>query len=161
MLGRDEFDVATVVYNRFVSVISQVPTEIQLIPPVLAGAPDTEAQGVQAMYEFEPDEETILARLLPKNLEIQLYRTLLDSGAGEQVCAHVRHGQRDPERGRGDHQADAELQPHPPGQHHARTDRDHFRRGGTLNTPARGALTPGLRTRVGSRGDAPAFLTRG
>ena len=84
MLGRDEFDVATVVYNRFVSVISQVPTEIQLIPPVLAGAPDTEAQGVQAIYEFEPDEETILARLLPKNLEIQLYRTLLDSGAGEQ-----------------------------------------------------------------------------
>jgi F-type H+-transporting ATPase subunit gamma len=84
MLGRDEFDVATVIYNRFVSVISQVPTEIQLIPPVLAGAPATEAEGVQAIYEFEPDEETILARLLPKNLEVQLYRTLLDSGAGEQ-----------------------------------------------------------------------------
>jgi F-type H+-transporting ATPase subunit gamma len=84
MLGRDEFDVATVIYNRFVSVISQVPTEIQLIPPVLAGTPATEPEGVQAIYEFEPDEETILARLLPKNLEVQLYRTLLDSGAGEQ-----------------------------------------------------------------------------
>ena len=84
MLGRDEFDVATVVFNRFVSVISQVPTEIQLIPPVLAGTPDSEPAGVQAIYEFEPDEETILAKLLPKNLEVQLYRTLLESGAGEQ-----------------------------------------------------------------------------
>ena len=83
MLGRDEFDVATVIFNRFVSVISQVPTEIQLIPPVLAGTPDSEPEGVQAVYEFEPDEETILARLLPKNMEIQLYRTLLESGAGE------------------------------------------------------------------------------
>ena len=83
MLGRDEFDVATVIFNRFVSVISQVPTEIQLIPPVLAGAPNSEEKGVQAIYEFEPDEETILAKLLPRNLEIQLYRTLLESGAGE------------------------------------------------------------------------------
>jgi len=84
MLGRDEFDVATVIFNRFVSVISQVPTEIQLIPPVLAGTPDSEPEGLHAIYEFEPDEETILARLLPKNLEVQLYRTLLESGAGEQ-----------------------------------------------------------------------------
>ena len=83
-LGRDEFDVATVIFNRFQSVISQIPTEIQLIPPVLAGTPDSEPEGVQAIYEFEPDEETILAKLLPKNLEVQLYRTLLESGAGEQ-----------------------------------------------------------------------------
>jgi F-type H+-transporting ATPase subunit gamma len=83
-LGRDEFDVATVIFNRFQSVISQIPTEIQLIPPVLAGTPDSEPEGVHAIYEFEPDEETILARLLPKNLEVQLYRTLLESGAGEQ-----------------------------------------------------------------------------
>jgi len=76
MLGRDEFDVA--------SVISQIPTEIQLIPPVLAGTPDSDDPGVRTLYEFEPDEETILARLLPKNMEIQLYRTLLESGAGEQ-----------------------------------------------------------------------------
>ncbi len=39
---------------------------------------------MRTLYEFEPDEETILARLLPKNMEIQLYRTLLESGAGEQ-----------------------------------------------------------------------------
>lgn len=84
MLGRDEFDVATVIFNRFASVISQIPTEIQLIPPVLAGTPDSDDPGVRTLYEFEPDEETILARLLPKNMEIQLYRTLLESGAGEQ-----------------------------------------------------------------------------
>jgi F-type H+-transporting ATPase subunit gamma len=85
MLGKDEFDVATVVYNRFVSVVTQIPTEMQLIPPQLPESEATaEATGAHAVYEFEPDEETILARLLPKNLAIQLYRALLESGAGEQ-----------------------------------------------------------------------------
>ena len=83
MLMAGEFDVCTVIYNRFVSVISQVPTEMQLIP---APPPPQEEQreGAQAVYEFEPDEETILARLLPQNLAVQLYRALLESGAGEQ-----------------------------------------------------------------------------
>ncbi len=82
MLGRGEFDVCSVIYNRFVSVISQVPTEIQLIPLTL---PDTPAeQTAQAQYEFEPDEETILAALLPRNLGIQLFRALIESAAGEQ-----------------------------------------------------------------------------
>ena len=83
MLGRDEFDVATVVYNRFVSVINQVPTELQIIPPTMTGVGPAEQAAVQAVYEFEPDEETILAKLLPRNLAIQLYRAQLDSGAGE------------------------------------------------------------------------------
>ena len=83
MLGRDEFDVATVVYNRFVSVINQVPTELQIIPPTMTGAPSVEQTVAQAVYEFEPDEETILAKLLPRNLAIQLYRAQLESGAGE------------------------------------------------------------------------------
>jgi len=82
MLGRDEFDIAIVVYNRFQSVISQVPTEMQIIPPLLPG--EGNAVGTGAIYEFEPDEETILARLLPKNMAIQLYRAQLESGAGEQ-----------------------------------------------------------------------------
>ena len=82
MLGRDEFDIARVVYNRFQSVISQVPTEMQIIPPLLPG--EGNAVGTGAIYEFEPDEETILARLLPKNMAIQLYRAQLESGAGEQ-----------------------------------------------------------------------------
>ncbi len=84
MLGRGEFDVATVVYNRFVSVMSQIPTEMQLIPPLLPEGEKAETPVSQAQYEFEPDEETILARLLPKNLAIQLYRAQLESSAGEQ-----------------------------------------------------------------------------
>ena len=83
MLGRDEFDVATVVYNRFVSVISQVPAELQIIPPLVTESGPAEQTTAQAVYEFEPDEETILAKLLPRNLAIQLYRAQLESGAGE------------------------------------------------------------------------------
>jgi F-type H+-transporting ATPase subunit gamma len=79
-----EFDVCTVIYNRFASVISQITTEMRLIPaPLPEGAEQASAEP-RAMYEFEPDEETILARLLPQNLAVQLYRALLESAAGEQ-----------------------------------------------------------------------------
>ena len=83
MLEAGEFDVCTIVYNRFVSVISQVPTESQLIPLAVEGeaAP---AEAGQVEYEFEPDEETILASLLPRNMAIQLFRAVIESGAGEQ-----------------------------------------------------------------------------
>jgi F-type H+-transporting ATPase subunit gamma len=86
MFFRGEFDVATVVYNRFHSVISQIPTELQLIPlPAPEIAPELAQEnesGARAIYEFEPDEETILARLLPQNLAIQIYRAMLESNAG-------------------------------------------------------------------------------
>jgi F-type H+-transporting ATPase subunit gamma len=84
MLTAGEIDVATLVYNRFHSVISQIVTETQLIPvPVPESATNQPEQaGARAMYEFEPDEETILARLLPQNLAIQIYRALLESSAG-------------------------------------------------------------------------------
>ena len=84
MLDAGEFDVCTLVFNRFVSVISQVPTEMRLIPPALpAQAAEQDVEPAKrAMYEFEPDEETILARLLPQNLAIQIYRTLLENAAG-------------------------------------------------------------------------------
>ena len=79
MLDAGEFDVCTVVYNRFQSVIAQIPTEMRLVPaPLPIGA--TTVGG--AMYEFEPDEETILAKLLPQNLAIQIYRALLENSAG-------------------------------------------------------------------------------
>jgi F-type H+-transporting ATPase subunit gamma len=82
MLMRHEFDVCTLVYNRFVSVMSQVVTEQQIIPaPIPEQAVET--TGPQALYEFEPDEETLLARLLPENLAVQLYGALLESAAGE------------------------------------------------------------------------------
>lgn len=84
MLGRDEFDIATVVYNRFVSVISQTPAELQIIPPLMTETGPAEVTTAQALYEFEPDEETILSKLLPRNLAIQLFRAQLESSAGEQ-----------------------------------------------------------------------------
>lgn len=83
MLAAGEIDVATLVYNRFHSVISQIVTETQLIPvPVPEGAEQAAPAAARAMFEFEPDEETILARLLPQNLAIQIYRALLESSAG-------------------------------------------------------------------------------
>ncbi len=83
MLDAGEIDVCTVIYNRFVSVVSQIPTERRLVPLQLP-AVETQAAGPQAMYEFEPDEETILAALLPRNLAIQLFRAVIESAAGEQ-----------------------------------------------------------------------------
>jgi F-type H+-transporting ATPase subunit gamma len=83
-----EVDIVSVVYNRFRSVISQVPTQQQLIPfslPKAAGASVAPA-GAQALYEFEPSEEAILEALLPRNLAVQIYRALLDSAAGEQAA---------------------------------------------------------------------------
>jgi F-type H+-transporting ATPase subunit gamma len=77
-----EFDVCTLVYNRFASVISQIPTETQLIPAPVPEKIEADTAGPKAIYEYEPDEETILARLLPQNLAIQVYRALLENAAG-------------------------------------------------------------------------------
>ncbi|MBI0434327.1 F0F1 ATP synthase subunit gamma [Roseomonas sp. KE0001] len=84
MLEAGEFDVCTLVFNHFRNVISQVPTAQQLIPAELPAAKEAaEAPGeVGAWYEYEPDEATILAQILPKNLAIQIYRAILDSTAG-------------------------------------------------------------------------------
>jgi F-type H+-transporting ATPase subunit gamma len=82
MLDAGEFDVATMIYNRFQSVIAQVVTEQQLIPaPIAADASGNDATA--ALPEFEPDEETILSRLLPQALAVQTYTALLESSAGE------------------------------------------------------------------------------
>lgn len=83
LLENGEFDVCTVIYNRFQNVMSQVPTPLQLIPLGLdanEAKPDPNA----AQYEFEPDEQTLLERLLPRNLQVQIYAALLESAAGEQ-----------------------------------------------------------------------------
>ena len=82
MLAAGEIDVATLVYNRFKSVIAQEVTQQQIIP----APPPPEAQTADASsagYDYEPDEETILAQLLPQALAIQVYRALLESAAGE------------------------------------------------------------------------------
>ena len=86
LLDDGAFDVCTVVYNRFQSVISQIPTEMRLIPAPLPAEGSASAGG--AIYEYEagdpdePDQEVILAKLLPQNLAIQIYRALLENSAG-------------------------------------------------------------------------------
>ena len=62
--------------------IAQIPTEMQIIPLPLPEVKEAEGTGPRAIYEFEPDEETILLRLLPQNLAIQIYRAMLESNAG-------------------------------------------------------------------------------
>ncbi|CAH2600470.1 ATP synthase gamma chain [Rhodovastum atsumiense] len=82
MLDAGEFDVCTLVYNRFQSVMTQIPTEVRLIPAPLPEQVVQAGPGARAQYEFEPDEEAILASLLPQNLAIQIYRAQLESAAG-------------------------------------------------------------------------------
>jgi F-type H+-transporting ATPase subunit gamma len=79
MFDRCEFDVATIIYSRFKSVISQVPTEQQLIPAPIQEA--AEAAGLY--YNYEPDEGEILSALLPRNVSVQIFRALLENVAGE------------------------------------------------------------------------------
>ena len=83
MFEAGEFDVGSVLYNKFKSVISQIVTLQQLIP---FAAPETAAQAAAGgtFYEAEPDESEILEALLPRNLAVQVYRALLESAAGEQ-----------------------------------------------------------------------------
>jgi F-type H+-transporting ATPase subunit gamma len=79
-----EFDVATIVYNSFKSAISQVVTFQQLIPLAVAKVEKGAAPVQQISYDYEPDEEEILADLLPKNLGVQVYKALLENSASEQ-----------------------------------------------------------------------------
>ncbi len=77
-----EFDVATLYFSEFKSVMTQKPTALQLIP---AKIPEGKAEaGDQAAYEFEPDENEILTELLPRNVASQIYRGLLENAASEQ-----------------------------------------------------------------------------
>ena len=82
MLEAGEFDVCTLIYNRFRSVISQIPSEQRLIPAPLPEVKAETTSGPQALYEYEPAEEEILAALLPQNLGVQVYRAILENSAG-------------------------------------------------------------------------------
>lgn len=84
MYANGEFDVCTVVYNRFVSAISQDVTRQQLIPFPVPAQTETVDASARAVYEFEPGEAEILAEILPRNLAIQLFRSMLESQASEQ-----------------------------------------------------------------------------
>ena len=74
-----EFDVATLFYNRFESVISQVPTARQVIPAVVE-----EGASASSLYDYEPDESAILNDLLPRAVATQVFAALLENGASEQ-----------------------------------------------------------------------------
>ena len=80
MFAKGEFDVATLFYSQFKSVISQVPTAKQLIPADLGSG---EASPVELTYEYEPSEEAILEDLLPRNVSVQIFSALLENVAGE------------------------------------------------------------------------------
>jgi F-type H+-transporting ATPase subunit gamma len=73
-----QFDVCTLFFSRFKSVIAQIPTAQQIIPPVF------EKTETSAVYDYEPEEEEILADLLPRNLTVQVFRALLENAASEQ-----------------------------------------------------------------------------
>jgi F-type H+-transporting ATPase subunit gamma len=82
-----EFDVCTLFFSRFRSVISQVPTAQQIIPLVVEEAA---GNGSTTAYEYEPEEDEILTRLLPRNLAVQVFRALLENNAsfyGAQMSA--------------------------------------------------------------------------
>jgi F-type H+-transporting ATPase subunit gamma len=81
-----EFDVCTIVFNRFRSAMTQIVTAQQLVPfaPPIAEAEAALAALKGAVYEFEPSEEEILAELLPNNLAVQVYTALLENEASEQ-----------------------------------------------------------------------------
>jgi len=79
-----EFDVCTIIFNRFRSAITQIVTAQQLIPFAQPETADAPALAGGAIYEFEPDEEEILAELLPRNLAVQIYTALLENAASEQ-----------------------------------------------------------------------------
>ncbi len=91
MYEAGEFDVATIFYSRFQSVISQVPTQQRLIPAEVKlpeGAPQVDLKG--AIYTYEPDESEILADLLPRNVAVQIFRAMLENAAsffGAQMTA--------------------------------------------------------------------------
>lgn len=84
MFDDGQFDVCSIVYNTFISALTQEATWQQLIPLPPPENTSTEMQGgSNALYEYEPTEEEILAALLPRNLAVQIYRALLESNASE------------------------------------------------------------------------------
>jgi len=87
MFEAGEFDVCTLYFAKFKSVIEQIPTALQLIPAQIDVDEDAEkpaSAGPSACYEYEPDESEILEVLLPRNVNIQIFRALLENAASEQ-----------------------------------------------------------------------------
>ncbi|RUU08307.1 F0F1 ATP synthase subunit gamma [Mesorhizobium sp. M7A.T.Ca.TU.009.01.3.2] len=77
------FDICTLFYSQFKSVISQIPTAQQIIPAGVASAPAEAIDGGNAVYEYEPEPGEILSDLIPRNISVQVFRALLENVAGE------------------------------------------------------------------------------
>jgi F-type H+-transporting ATPase subunit gamma len=77
------FDICTLFYSQFKSVISQIPTTQQIIPAGVASAPVAVTDGGNAVYEYEPEPGEILSDLIPRNISVQVSRALLENAAGE------------------------------------------------------------------------------
>ncbi len=82
MFEAGDYDVATLFYSRFKSVISQIPTATQIVPATVPDGVSVDTGG--AVYDFEPDEAAILTDLLPRNVSVQVFRALLENAASEQ-----------------------------------------------------------------------------
>ncbi|WP_421915743.1 F0F1 ATP synthase subunit gamma [Mesorhizobium sp.] len=83
LFNEGAFDVCTLFYSQFRSVISQIPTAQQIIPAGLASAPAAATDGGNAVYEYEPEPGEILSDLIPRNISVQIFRALLENAAGE------------------------------------------------------------------------------
>ncbi|AHF85941.1 F0F1 ATP synthase subunit gamma [Rhizobium leguminosarum] len=83
MYAAGEFDVCTLFYSEFKSVISQIPTAQQLIPASTGAVQTEDAAHAGAVYEYEPDPASILEDLIPRNISVQIFRALLENVAGE------------------------------------------------------------------------------
>ncbi|QKD01255.1 F0F1 ATP synthase subunit gamma [Mesorhizobium loti] len=83
LFSEGAFDVCTLFYSQFKSVISQIPTAQQIIPAGVASAPAAVVDGGNAVYEYEPEPGEILSDLIPRNISVQVFRALLENAAGE------------------------------------------------------------------------------
>jgi F-type H+-transporting ATPase subunit gamma len=125
-----EADVVTIFYNRFQSVISQIPTMQQVIPAKF------EATGATALYDYEPSEEAILADLLPRGVATQIFTALLENGASEQGAR--MSAMDNATRNAGDminQVLTIQYNRSPSGRDHQRAYRNHFGRRGALTNP--------------------------
>ncbi|MBZ9695836.1 F0F1 ATP synthase subunit gamma [Mesorhizobium sp. CO1-1-7] len=83
LFNEGAFDICTLFYSQFRSVISQIPTAQQIIPASTASAPAAAVDGGSAVYEYEPEPGEILSDLIPRNISVQVFRALLENAAGE------------------------------------------------------------------------------
>ena len=84
MFDDGEYDVCTLFFSEFESVISQIPTSQQLIPAKVSAVEDVSEEADDVHYEYEPSEEEILEDLLPRNISVQIFRAILENAASEQ-----------------------------------------------------------------------------